>query len=78
MANKAVTNAASKGGIGIGTVCFIVFLIMKLAKIAPIASWSWIKVILLPVLISFVPTIIVLLLSLIGLVVMWIAIKFRR
>lgn len=78
MANKAVTNAASKGGIGIGTVCFIVFLIMKLAKIAPIASWSWIKVILLPVLISFVPTIIVLLLSLIGLVVMWLVIKFRR
>ena len=78
MANKAVTNAASKGGIGIGTVCFIVFVIMKLAKIAPIASWSWIKVILLPVLISFVPTIIVLLLSLIGLAVMWLVIKFRR
>ena len=78
MANKAVTDAASKGGIGIGTVCFIVFVIMKLAKIAPIASWSWIKVILLPVLISFVPTIIVLLLSLIGLVVMWLVIKFRR
>ena len=78
MANKAVTNAASKGGIGIGTVCFIVFMIMKLAKIAPIASWSWLKVILLPVLISFVPTIIVLLLSLIGLVIMWLVIKFRR
>jgi hypothetical protein len=78
MANKAVTNAASKGGIGIGTVCFIVFVIMKLTKIAPIASWSWLKVILLPVLISFVPTIIVLLLSLIGLVVMWLVIKFRR
>lgn len=78
MANKAVTDAASKGGIGIGTVCFIVFVIMKLAKIAPIASWSWIKVILLPVLISFVPTIIVLLLSLIGLAVMWLVIKFRR
>lgn len=78
MANKAVTDAASKGGIGIGTVCFIVFVIMKLTKIAPIASWSWIKVILLPVLISFVPTIIVLLLSLIGLAVMWLVIKFRR
>ena len=78
MANKAVTDAASKGGIGIGTVCFIVFVIMKLAKIAPIASWSWIKIILLPVFISFVPTIIVLLLSLIGLAVMWLVIKFRR
>ena len=78
MANKAVTTASSKSGIGIGTVCFIVFMIMKLAKIAPIASWSWLKVILLPVLISFVPTIIVLLLSLIGLVIMWLVIKFRR
>lgn len=78
MANKAVTDAASKGGIGIGTVCFIVFLIMKLAKIAPIASWSWIKVILLPVLISFVPTIIVLLLSLIGLLITFIVIKTRK
>ena len=78
MANKAVTDAASKGGIGIGTVCFIVFVTMKLTKIAPIASWSWIKVILLPVFISFVPTIIVLLLSLIGLAVMWLVIKFRR
>ena len=78
MTNKAVTDTASKGGIGIGTVCFIVFVIMKLAKIAPIASWPWIKVILLPVLISFVPTIIVLLLSLIGLAVMWLVIKFRR
>ena len=78
MANKAVTTVPSKSGIRIGTVCFIVFVVMKLAKIAPIASWSWIKVILLPVLISFVPTIIVLLLSLIGLAVMWIAIKFRR
>lgn len=78
MANKAVTTASSKSGIGIGTVCFIVFVVMKLAKIAPIASWSWIKVILLPVLISFVPTIIVLLLSLIGLAIMWLVIKFRR
>lgn len=43
--NKAVTTASSKSGIGIGTVCFIVFMIMKLAKIAPIASWSWLKVI---------------------------------
>ena len=45
MANKAVTTAPSKSGIGIGTVCFIVFVIMKLVKIAPIASWSWLKVI---------------------------------
>lgn len=78
MANKAVTTASSKGGIGIGTVCFIVFVIMKLAKITPIASWSWIKVILLPVAIGFIPVALTLIISLIGLVIMWIAIKFRR
>lgn len=78
MANKAVTTASSKSGIGIGTVCFIVFVIMKLAKIAPIASWSWLKVILLPVAIGFIPVALTLLISLIGLVVMWLVIKFRR
>ena len=75
MANKAVTNAASKGGIGIGTVCFIVFVIMKLAEVAPVASWSWLKVILLSVAIGFIPVVLTLL---IGLVVMWLVIKFRR
>ena len=78
MANKVVTAASSKSGIGIGTVCFIVFVVMKLAKIAPIASWSWIKVIFLPVLISFVPVVLTLLIGLIWLAIMWIAIKFRR
>lgn len=78
MANKAVTNAASKGGIGIGTVCFIVFVIMKLAEVAPVASWSWLKVILLSVAISFVPTALTILFGIIWLVVMWIAIKSRR
>lgn len=78
MANKAVTTVSSKSGIGIGTVCFIVFVIMKLTKIAPIASWSWLKVILLLVAIGFIPVALTLIISLIGLVVMWIAIKFRR
>lgn len=78
MANKAATTASSRSGIGIGTVCFIVFVIMKLAKIAPIASWSWLKVILLPVAIGFIPVVLTLLISLIGLVIMWIAIKTRR
>ena len=78
MANKAVAAASSKSGIGIGTVCFIVLVIMKLAKIAPIASWSWIKVILLPVAIGFIPVALTLLISLIWLVIMWLVIKFRR
>lgn len=74
MANKAVTTS----GIGIGTICFIVFVIMKLAKIAPIASWSWLKVILLPVAISFIPVVLTLLIGLIWLAIMWLVIKFRR
>lgn len=78
MANKAVTTASSKSGIGIGTVCFIVFLIMKLAKIAPIASWSWLKVILLPVAIGFIPVVLTLLFSLIGLVIMWVVFRIRK
>ena len=67
MANKTVTTS----GIGIGTICFIVFVIMKLAKIAPIASWSWLKVILLPVAISFIPVVFTLLIGLIWLAIMW-------
>ena len=78
MANKAATTASSKSGIGIGTVCFIVFVIMKLAKIAPIASWSWLKVILLPVAIGFIPVVLTLLFSLIGLVIMWVVFRIRR
>ena len=78
MANKTVTAASSKSGIGIGTVCFIVFVIMKLAKIAPIASWSWIKVILLSVVVGFIPVVFTLLIGLIWLAVMWLVIKFRR
>lgn len=74
MANKTVTTS----GIGIGTVCFIVFVIMKLAKIAPIASWSWLKVIFLPVAISFIPVVFTLLIGLIWLAIMWLVIKFRR
>ena len=78
MANKAVTTASSKSGIGIGTVCFIVFVIMKLAKIVPIASWSWLKVILLPVAIGFIPVALTILFGIIWLVVMWSIIKFQR
>lgn len=78
MANKAVTTASSKSGVGIGTICFIVFLIMKLAKIAPIASWSWLKVILLPVAIGFIPVVLTLLISLIGLIIMWVVFRIRR
>lgn len=74
MANKAVTTS----GIGIGTICFIVFLVLKLVKIAPIASWSWLKIILLSVAIGFIPVVFILFIGLIWLAIMWLVIKFRR
>lgn len=67
MTNKTVTTS----GIGIGTICFIVFLVLKLVKIAPIASWSWLKIILLSVAISFIPVVFTLLIGLIWLAIMW-------
>ena len=78
MANKAVTAASSKSGIGIGTVCFIVFVVMKLAKIAPIASWSWLKVILLSVVVGFIPVVLTLLIGLIWLAIMWLIFRTKK
>ena len=77
MANKAVT-AASKSGIGIGTVCFIVFVIMKLAKIVPIASWSWLKIILLSAAIGFIPVVFTLFIGLIWLAIMWLILRTKK
>ena len=77
MANKAVTTV-SKSGIGIGTVCFIVFVIMKLAKIVPIASWSWLKIILLSVAISFIPVVFTLFIGLIWLAIMWLIFRTKK
>ena len=77
MANKAVTTV-SKSGIGIGTVCFIVFVIMKLAKIVPIASWSWLKIILLSVAISFIPVVFTLFIGLIWLAIMWLILRAKK
>lgn len=28
-------------GIGLGTIIFIIFLILKLCEIGPVATWSW-------------------------------------
>lgn len=78
MANKAVKAASSKSGIGIGTVCFIVFVIMKLAKIVPIASWSWLKVILLSVVIGFIPVVFTLFIGLIWLAIMWFIFRTKK
>ena len=77
MANKAVTTV-SKSGIGIGTVCFIVFVIMKLAKIVPIASWSWLKIILLSAVISFIPVVFTLFIGLIWLAIMWLIFRTKK
>lgn len=77
MTNKTITTV-SKSGIGIGTVCFIVFLVLKLAKIVPIASWSWLKIILLSVAISFIPVAFTLLIGLIWLAIMWLIFRTKK
>lgn len=40
MANKAQITA-SKNGIGFGSLLFLVFLVLKLAEIGTVATWSW-------------------------------------
>ena len=77
MTNKTVT-AVSKSGIGIGTICFIVFLVLKLVKIMPIASWSWLKIILLSVAIGFIPVVFTLFIGLIWLVIMWLIFRIKK
>lgn len=52
MDNKKVIVSSGSSGIGFGSVCLVVFVICKLAEIAPFASWSWLQVILLPIAIS--------------------------
>ena len=77
MANKTITTV-SKSGIGIGTVCFIVFLVLKLAKIVPIASWSWIKIIFLSTAIGFIPVVFTLFIGLIWLAIMWLILRIKK
>lgn len=77
MANKTITTV-SKSGIGIGTVCFIVFLVLKLAKIVPIASWSWLKIILLSTAIGFIPVVFILFIGFIWLAIMWLIFRIKK
>ena len=35
------TKQASSNGIGIGTVLFLIFLVLKLAEVGSVANWSW-------------------------------------
>ena len=77
MANKTVTTV-SKSGIGIGTICFIVFLVLKLVKIAPIVSWSWLKIILLSIAIGFIPVAFTLFIGLIWLAIMWLILRTKK
>ena len=77
MANKTVTTV-SKSGIGIGTICFIVFLVLKLVKIMPIASWSWLKIILLSAAIGFIPVVFTLFIGLIWLAIMWLIFRTKK
>jgi hypothetical protein len=32
---------ATSGGLGLGTVLFLIFLTLKLAGVGPVAKWSW-------------------------------------
>jgi len=32
---------ATTGGLGIGTILFLIFLTLKLAEVGPVAQWSW-------------------------------------
>lgn len=32
---------ATAGGLGIGTILFLIFLTLKLAEVGPVAKWSW-------------------------------------
>ena len=32
---------ATTGGLGLGTVLFLIFLTLKLAEVGPVAKWSW-------------------------------------
>ena len=77
MTNKTITTV-SKSGIGIGTICFIVFLVLKLVKIMPIASWSWLKIILLSVAISFIPIAFTLFIGLIWLAIIWLILRTKK
>ena len=77
MANKTVTTV-SKSGIGIGTICFIVFLVLKLVKIMPIASWSWLKIILLSAVIGFIPAVFTLFIGLIWLAIMRLILRTKK
>jgi hypothetical protein len=36
-----MSNNNQTTGIGLGTIVFIVFLVLKLAGIGPVAKWSW-------------------------------------
>jgi hypothetical protein len=38
---KNTTRKVSSSGIGLGTLIFIVFLVLKLAEIGQVAHWSW-------------------------------------
>ncbi len=44
-------NSSSGGGIGITMVAIVVLVVLKLAEVEPIASWSWLGVIFIPILV---------------------------
>ena len=43
---------AATGGMSVGTVLLIIFICGKLFNFGPFASWSWLKIILVPILVN--------------------------
>jgi len=38
---KMKDKKTTTGGLGLGTILFLIFLTLKLAEIGPVAKWSW-------------------------------------
>ena len=52
---KIVANS----GIGIGTVLFIIFACGKIFNFGPFGSWSWLKIIFIPILVNVCITLVI-------------------
>jgi hypothetical protein len=41
MSKEKTTEKTTSGSIGLGTIVFLIFLVMKLGEIGQVAEWSW-------------------------------------
>tara|TARA_B100000927_G_scaffold77350_1_gene61599 strand:- start:293 stop:562 length:270 start_codon:yes stop_codon:yes gene_type:complete len=64
--NYMSENSGKGGGLGLSTMVFIVFLILKLCKVGMVANWSWLWVtspLWIPIIVMFGIIVMVLILS---------------